>query len=276
MSFKKEIINLANNLAPNKKYEEENEDTIEKKMIIIPIVILFGIFISLIYPMNVNMSVTLLIGFLVAGFAGTGLLMPYALRYFSIGLVTPISHSSSRRLGPLKRVKVIDPEGNQIDYAIFDLGGISVNVFAEDGGGRNGYIVVPEGGYIIRGGSITILNDMVRYEHNALIEPIRIALSEHKKYKIGSPVYMAIIPPVLDVELIKNAFSMQGTQNFINDINTMMKLSTEHATVSDALRRSESMMHADSIRKSVSRFPKRRQFTPVNREEAEKEDEENE
>ena len=273
MNTNKTINSLIAQLQQPRDRKEVTEEQMEKWFIFIPVIFLFGVFISLIYPATLSMPIFLFVAIMMSGSFGLYFFGTQALRMFSIGFVSPIHHSSLRRPGPLKIVRIISQDGLYDDFGIFDLGGISVNFFAHDGGGKSGYYVVPSWGYIIEGGSVTVLNSPIRYSHNQLPLPIKKALLEHVDYKIGDPVYMALLPPIVDSEKIRSAFNTDATTNAIKDITLMLQLANEHAVASDTYRRTEQIMASYKIRGDIKNRS-RRNYVPISEEEADREDDE--
>ena len=241
---------------PVKELKSRNkEQKLEAQMMLAMVFVLFGVFLSILYPSSVKIPILLFITLMMAASVMLFALSIPALKFFSIGFVTPIEHSSLQRAGSLKSVTLISPDREKSTvYHIFDKGGISVGVFSHVGGGREGYYVIPEGGFIIEGGSVTCLYKPERFKHNQLPEPIKQALLEIPEYKIGCRVYMALFPSTVNVKIIKDAFSDVGTVNSVNDVITMLKMAEEHANLSDSYRRTEMIMGADKISNTVKRY----------------------
>jgi hypothetical protein len=274
-SFKRNMEKSLKELVQEPKEQEElTENNLEKKLMIMPIIFFFFLFISFLLPYSIKLPIPLFIGIIAASGYGMYALGIPALQKFSIGLVSAVHHSSSRRARPMATVQLISLEGKSTSYAIFDMGGISVNYFAHDGGGRNGYYIVPEGGYIITGGSITILYYPIRFKHNQLPEPFRNALLQHSEYRIGNPVYVALFVDKVSAETVKQAFSSYGEINSVNDAVQLIKMAEEHANLSDSYRRKEMIMAAGRMRNSI-RYTNKKQYAPMNEEEIDREVREN-
>jgi hypothetical protein len=274
-SFKRNMEKSLKELVQEPKEQSEiTEKLLEQRLMAMPIIFFFFLFLSFLLPYTVKLPIPLFLGILLASGYGMFIFAIPALQKFSIALVSSIHHSSSRRARPMAMVQLISLEGKSTNYAIFDMGGISVNYFVHDGGGRNGYYIVPEGGYIITGGSITILYYPIRFKHNQLPEPFRNALLQHSEYKIGNPVFLALFVDKISAETVKQAFSSYGEINSVNDAIQLIKMAEEHANLSDSYRRKEMIMAAGKMRNSI-RYTNKKQYAPMNEEEIDREVREN-
>ena len=263
MNFSKTAQKVIKESIPSKDIKSNPEKTVELEMMIGMLFIFFGIFLSIFDPVSLKIPLLLFVFSLIGiTFLLYAVGVP-ALKFFSIGFVTPIEHSSMQRPYSLKTVTVISPEREKtITYHIFDKGGISVNLFSKVGGGREGYYIIPEGGFIIEGGSVTCLYKPVRFKHNQLPEPIKQAMLEIPEYKIGHQLYMALFPTTVNAQIIRDAFSDAGTINSVNDVITLLKMADEHANLSDSYRRTEMIMGADKIKGTIKRYGSK-QFTEI-------------
>ena len=239
---------------------------------VMPFLFTLFIFFALFYPIYLKFDAWIFIGLFISGLLIIGVFMRSALQIYSFAFVTPIHHSSLSRSGPWTKVQGImsekdESEGSKLTsltYAIFDMGGLSSPI-PISGGGRYGYYIVPEGGYVINGGSVTVLNHPVRFAYNQIPRFLRDALLEHEHFHVGDPIFFALYPPKRITEEVKNAFSSKKSEGIVTDLITMVKMSNEQSFLTEGLNRVNNSMFSDVIDKKRKLF--RREFAPTSRQE---------
>ena len=251
--YKASLKNMMRESSSKEDDEEHMEQILEFRMMITTTIFILFVFLGIFIKLPNVIPTFMFIGLIITFGLMLWTIGSYALRAMSVGFVSMVHHSSLRRPGPLDIVRITSVEGKTSDFAIFDLGGISVNFFQEDGGGKRGYYVVPTHGYIASGGSVTVFYRPVRFHHNQLPESIKRRLLEHPKYKIGNPVWFALFPKEIDTKIIEDAFSSTATQRSVSDLLLLLKVSSEHETVAVNHRRAEMMFSTNRLRKEVLR-----------------------
>jgi hypothetical protein len=244
-------------------------------MEILPFIFVAFIFLAVFYPVYIRADAWVFVGLFASGILVVSVFMRSALQIYSFGFVTPIHHSSLSRPGPWKIVSGLVSEKDELEgsilsslrYGIFDMGGLS-SPFPITGGGRYGYYIVPEGLYIINGGTVTVLSYPVRFAYNQLPKFIRDELLEHEHFHIGDPIFFALYPPKRITEEVKNAFGSKKAERMVSDYVTLVKMANEEAFLAEGNNRVNNSMFSDTLDRRRKNF--RKEYTPTSRQEIER------
>lgn len=162
-------------------------------------------------------------------------------RIASPGYLDEIHHSSLINPGPQGTASIHLPNGRTLDLVIFALGGYNAyHVFQNQGGGRWGYVIAPEKGYIQVGGSITVLFGLRKFTYAQVPVPVREKLtSQMVNFKIErSPIYLAYLPPKsAALRKLLAVYSTSELEGQVSDLIEYIKMLEENVTHSDITRK---------------------------------------
>jgi hypothetical protein len=134
-------------------------------------------------------------------------------------------------------------------YEIYKLHGVSVPLIPLNGGGRHGYYIVPEYGVLKRGGSIMVIPDVMKWSFYELPPTIQNALLQDKDFRIGDPIYFAIIPPTLDknqLETFKDTLESLHMKELSADLIELIRMLSQQYSLTENSRRVIAKIHNDT------------------------------
>jgi hypothetical protein len=226
----------------------------------LPFVLLAGFLLGVIYPIQIIVDIWPFIGVFIACGLSLSYMSTSFFQMMSIGFTSSLHHTTVSTLQPWGVVKVITNKKDQVDQElgeefeqhIFRLHGLSFPL-PMGGGGKYGYYIIPAGGYAVRGGSIQIFNDPVRWAYSELPQVLREKIKEDPKYHLGDPIWWCVLSPNTTKEIVKS-FDFSTAGESISDIISMSKLSHEGAFLNEQARR----MSVSLFRNVVNAVPQRR------------------
>lgn len=187
------------------------------------------------------------------------------LRYRSYGLTAPGFHSSlSRPSGSWDTVPIDIRGKKRVTFHIFDAGGVSVPLFQHVGGGKAGYFIVPENGFILEKGSVLIHYKPRLVSLGQLPLEVQKRLKEHENFKPGtSPIFFCALPEDNMNDIMKKLSKGSG-MDAINDIMLLAMSAFETASHADSKRHVE---QARSMEGFVGRKSAKQIITQAQRDE---------
>lgn len=186
-----------------------------------------------------------------------------AVRFRSYGCVSPFGHFSLESPEPIKYITTIMNEEQagpiQRRFGIFELNGSNAKYWPIYGGGKSGYIIVPddenERGYVRLGNSVAILNDARETSYPSLPLDFQIGLSKLPRFTGNSPIYFAVYPLKEEVrnQLIR-AFAPGKGKKVLGDIMYQWAIANEDRTSADTALHRVLKRHYDTFGKSSLRY----------------------
>lgn len=178
-----------------------------------------------------------------------------ALQILSPGYQDEIHHNSLDTNGPWSIVPLYLSNGDVINLAIFPLGGVDVSFVKIKGGGRHGYVLVPEGGYIQEGPNVTVIYGVKKYAYAVVPKAARERLKGHRRFRVrSSPIWIAWLPP-LSSTLAKamSLYDPAAASKAMGDLVEYNKTVEQNYAHSDVTRNVEVRRHMDVLKRRSSK-----------------------
>ncbi len=203
---------------------------------------------GLIFQIEVTINIFLVLAFMaMLGFLFASTALNH-FRFKSYAFVSAIHHSSLKFPEPALWATVVSAN-RKTKYLIYKLHGVSVPLIPLNGGGRHGYYIVPEYGVLKRGGSVMVIPDVMKWSFYELPPTIQNALLQDKDFRIGDPIYFAIIPPTLDrnqLNSFKDTLEQLHMKELSADLIELIRMLSQQYSLTENSRRVIAKIHNDT------------------------------
>lgn len=222
------------------------------------------IFVGIFVRVEVYYNLLVILGVITLPIAmALGFALP-AFRSKSPGYIDELHHSSLETKGPIYEAVQHLPNGRNITWGIFPLGGVDWGWIHFKGGGSHGYVICPRGGYIVTGASTHVFYGLRRATFNQVPYPVQEGLLRHGGFRVkSSPIWMAYLPPTIEnMAKILSIYDPRTRAQAEKDIVEYNKMLEQLVKDSDFARQNISKRSTEVSRQAG----KKSRFTPIKEE----------
>jgi len=220
------------------------KNAVDQRMFYASLGFLIFIVLAILYPLEYKLNIWMMMAFVLFPSAMLAIIFADAIRIRSPGFVSEIGHSSLRNPDPWAIVSEDYVSGDsdkplvRINFAIFPLGGYQWKFFYDNGGGRNGYVIIPDTGYLRVGASFMSLYHLHRVEFAVLPPNVRSRLTSHPAFSYSSPFWIGLFPVSTSmIKTLDENFNKKNVENLMGNLMEIFKRTEADSTQADSLRR---------------------------------------